>query len=110
MVSQSRTPPFAPDARVSSRWCTNERAVVWIGDAEYPCEILDMNIKGARIRLDDQFYRKLPPKFEMELLNSPGRRGTELVWQRDRDAGVEFGFFSVLADWLGVPAWFKNIR
>jgi hypothetical protein len=63
-------------------WVETER------DALLPCEVLDMTLKGARLRAPDM---ALPNEFTLRLdAKASLKRRCKVIWRRGFSVGLEF--------------------
>ena len=68
----------------------NHAGFVKIDEAFYPCQVFDMTLTGARLRLD--LLMDLPPSFSLQLTrDGKALRACSLIWQEGHDASVSFG-------------------
>ena len=76
-------------ARLSAR-AFNQSGLLKIHEVFYPCQIFDMTLTGARLRLE--LLMELPPSFPLHLTrDGKAPRACSLIWQDGHDAGVSFG-------------------
>jgi len=97
-IAESRQPASVPERRRAGR-----KRVLWAGRVEsgerlLNCAVLDVSLQGARVRLDEGPLPRGPMTIAVSCF---GTFQAELVWERERMAGLRFLEPGRVADTIG---------